>query len=41
MKNIDDEINSKKNNLRKEYTLIRNSNSLLVHEKVKLNVHKF
>ena len=38
MKNIDDEIKSKKNNLRKEYTLIRNSNSSLVHEKVKLNV---
>ena len=38
MKNIDDEIKSKKNDLRKVYTLIRNSNSSLVHEKVKLNV---
>ena len=38
MKNIYDDIKSTKKNLRKEYNLIRNSNSSLIHEQVKLNV---
>ena len=38
MKNIYDDIKSTKKNLRKEYNLIRNSNSSLIHEEVKLNV---
>ena len=38
MKNFHDDIKSTKKNLRKEYNLIRNSNSSLVQEKVKLNV---
>ena len=38
MKNIYDDIKSTKKNLRKEYNLIRNSNSSLIHEKIKLNV---
>ena len=38
MKNIYDDIKSTKKNLRKEYNLIRNSNSSLIHEAVKLNV---
>ena len=38
MKNIYDDIKSTKKNLRKEYNLIRNSNSSLVLEEVKLNV---
>ena len=38
MKNIYDDIKSTKKHLRKEYNLIRNSNSSLIHEQVKLNV---
>ena len=38
MKNIYDDIKSTKNNLRKEYKFIRNSNSLLIHSKIELNV---
>ncbi len=38
MKNIHDGIKSKKEIKRKEYNLIRNSNSYLIHEKIKLNV---
>ena len=38
MKNIYDDIKSTKKNLRKKYDLIRNSNSSLVHEEIKLNV---
>jgi len=38
MKNIYDDIKSTKKNLRNEYNLIRNSNSSIVYEKVKLNV---
>ena len=38
MKNIYDDIKSKKEIKRKEYNLIRNSNSSLIHEEIKLNV---
>ena len=38
MKNFYDDIKSTKKNLRNEYNLIRNSNSSIVYEKVKLNV---
>ena len=38
MKNIHDDIKSKKQIKRNEYNLIRNSNSSLIHEKIKLNV---
>ncbi len=38
MKNIHADIKSKKEIKRKEYNLIRNSNSSLIHEKIKLNV---
>ena len=38
MKNIYDDIKSKKEIKRKEYNLIRNSNSSLIHEKIKFNV---
>jgi len=38
MKNIYDDIKSTKKNLRKEYNLIRNSNSSLIHEKIKLSL---
>ena len=38
MKNMYEGINSKKELKRKEYNLIRNSNSSLIHEKIKLNV---
>ena len=38
MKNIYDDIKSTKKIKRKEYNLIRNSNSSLIHEKIKLNV---
>jgi 5-formyltetrahydrofolate cyclo-ligase len=38
MKNIYDDIKSKKNKLRKEYNFIRNSNSSLIHKKIELNV---
>ena len=38
MKNIYDDIKSTKKNLRNEYNLIRNSNSSLIHEEIKLNV---
>ena len=38
MKTFHDDIKSTKKNLRNEYNLIRNSNSSIVYEKVKLNV---
>ena len=38
MKNIYDDVKSIKEIKRKEYILIRNSNSSLLHEKIKLNV---
>ena len=38
MKNMYDHIKSKKEIKRKEYNLIRNSNSFSIHEKIKLNV---
>ncbi len=38
MRNIYDDIKSKKELKRKEYKLIRNLNSSLIHEKIKLNV---
>ena len=38
MKNIYDDIKSIKQFKRKEYNLIRNSNSLLINEKIRLNV---
>ena len=38
MKNMDDEIKIKKEIKRKEYNLIRNSNSSLIHKKIKFNV---
>ena len=38
MKNIYDNIKSTKNNLRKEYKFIRNSNSPLTYSKIELNV---
>ena len=38
MYNIDDHIKSKKEFKRKEYNLIRNSNSSLMHEEIKFNV---
>ena len=38
MKNLHDDIKSTKKYLRNEYNLIRNSNSSIVYEKVKLNV---
>ena len=38
MKNIYDDIKSTKEIKRKEYNLIRNSNSSLLHEQIKLNV---
>ena len=38
MKNIYSDTKSKKEIKRKEYNLIRNSNSSLIHEKIKLNV---
>ena len=38
MKNMDNYIKSKKEIKRKKYKLIRNSNSSLTHEKIKLNV---
>ena len=38
MKNKYEDIKSKKDILRKQYNLIRNSNSSLIHEKIKLNV---
>ena len=39
MKNIYDEIKSQKEIKRKEYHLIRNSNSSLIHEQIKINVN--
>jgi len=38
MKNMYDDIKSTKEIKRKEYNLIRNTNSYLIHEKIKLNV---
>ena len=38
MKNMDEDIKSKKEIKRKEYNLIRSSNSSLIHEKIKLSV---
>ena len=38
MKNIYDDIKSRKETKRKEYNLIRNSNSSLIHKKIKLSV---
>ena len=38
MRNIRENIKSAKEVKRKEYSLIRNSNSYLIHEKIKLNV---
>ncbi len=38
MKKIHDDIKSKKEIKRKEYNLIRNSNSSLIHEKIKLSL---
>ena len=39
MKNLYDDIKTKKEIKRKEYNLIRNSNSSLIHEKIKLNIN--